>query len=163
MQTIISKDIYHGLPVFSDAVEGLTAIVTGANGISGDHMVSIKELHDETNKNLNLANYDQLRVLCESPKRWKKIFAVSRRPPNGEWPSHVEHVSMDLLQPPEKLAVQMKERGMHADHVFFFAYIQTKPKDGGSIWSAADELVKVNSKSSPPRDTSSTYGSNKLN
>lgn len=39
----------------------------------------------------------------------------------------------------------MKERELKADYVFFFAYIQPKPKDGGSIWSATDELVKVNS------------------
>lgn len=38
-QVIVSKNIYHGLPAFSDDVAGLTAIVTGANGISGDHMV----------------------------------------------------------------------------------------------------------------------------
>ncbi|KFZ02442.1 hypothetical protein V500_00185 [Pseudogymnoascus sp. VKM F-4518 (FW-2643)] len=123
VQQIHSKGIYHGLPAFSDDVEGLTAIVAGANGISGDHM---------------------LRVLCENPKRWKKIYAVSRRPPNGQWPSYVEHVSMDLLQSPETLAVQMAEREMKADYVFFFAYIQPSPKEGGDIWSAADDLVKIN-------------------
>lgn len=40
VQLIHSKGIYHGLPAFSDDVEGLTAIVAGANGMSGDHMVS---------------------------------------------------------------------------------------------------------------------------
>lgn len=43
VQKIHSKGIYYGLPVFSDDVEGLTAIVTGANGMSGDHMVSCEE------------------------------------------------------------------------------------------------------------------------
>ncbi|KAL1884844.1 hypothetical protein Plec18167_001499 [Paecilomyces lecythidis] len=122
-RVILSKDIYHGLPEFSDDIAGLTAIVTGANGISGDHM---------------------LRVLCESPKRWKKIYALSRRPPNGEWPSYVEHVSMDFLKSPEELAAQIKEKGIKSDYVFFFSYIQPAPKDGGGIWSAAEELVKVN-------------------
>lgn len=141
VQTICSKDIYHGLPVFPDDVEGLTAIVTGANGISGTYMVGHTPNSIFT---VNLTDR-QLRVLCESPKRWKKIYAVCRRPPHGEWPSQVEHVSMDLLQSPEKIAEQMHERGMKADHAFFFAYIQPKPKEGGSIWSAVDELVKVNS------------------
>ena len=86
-----------------------------------------------------------MRVLCENPKRWKKIYAVSRRPPNGQWPAHVQHVSMDLLQSPDMLAAQMTERGMKADYVFFFAYIQPKPKEGEGIWSAVDELVKINS------------------
>lgn len=40
MQRIYSKDIYHGLPDLSHAPHGLTAVVTGANGISGAHMVS---------------------------------------------------------------------------------------------------------------------------
>lgn len=127
-QVIQSKSIYHGLPVFPDDVEGLTAIVTGSNGISGHY---------------------QLKVLCESPRRWKKIYALSRRPPHGTWPDYVEHVSMDLLQPPEKVAAQLAERGVHADHIFFFAYIQPTPKEGEGIWSAADELVRVNSEWRP--------------
>lgn len=52
---------------------------------------------------------------------------------------------MDLLQSPEKIAEQIHKRGMKADYTFFFAYIQPKPKEGESIWSAVDELVKVNS------------------
>lgn len=54
---------------------------------------------------------------------------------------------MDLLQSPEVLAEQMKERGViGADYAFFFAYIQPKAEtDGGSIWSAAEKLVEVNS------------------
>ncbi|PWY93022.1 hypothetical protein BO94DRAFT_487499 [Aspergillus sclerotioniger CBS 115572] len=123
MQTITSKGIYHGLPTFPDDLTGPTAIVCGANGISGDHM---------------------LRVLCESPKRWTKIFALSRRPPNKQWPSHVEHVSMDFLNPPTQLAAQMNEQNIKADYVFFFAYVQPTPKEGGSIWSANEELVKLN-------------------
>lgn len=39
-QTIHSQGIYHGLPDLSNAPNGLTAIVTGANGISGAHMAS---------------------------------------------------------------------------------------------------------------------------
>lgn len=34
-----SRGIYHGLPDLSNAPNGLTAIVTGATGISGAHMV----------------------------------------------------------------------------------------------------------------------------
>lgn len=39
VQQIASKDIYHGLPVFPETTNGLSAIVVGATGISGDHMV----------------------------------------------------------------------------------------------------------------------------
>ncbi|KAG9856018.1 hypothetical protein KCU98_g3200, partial [Aureobasidium melanogenum] len=121
--TIHSDGIYHGLPVFPENLEGLTAIVTGANGISGTYM---------------------LRVLCKNHKRWKKIYALSRSAPYLELPSHVEHVSMDLLSEPSEIARQLEEKSIKADYVFFFAYLQPKPKEGGSIWSAADELVKVN-------------------
>lgn len=38
--SIQSRSIYHGLPVFPEELKGLTAIVAGANGISGDYMVS---------------------------------------------------------------------------------------------------------------------------
>ena len=122
---IQSKSIYRGLPVFPGSTEGSTAIVTGSNGISGAY---------------------QLKVLTESPGRWKKIYAVSRRPPHGTWPDYVEHVSVDLLQSPEKVAGQLAERGVQGDYVFFFAYIQPTPKEGEGIWSAADELARVNSK-----------------
>lgn len=43
VQQIYSKGIYHGLPVLSDDAVGLTAIVVGANGMSGDHMVSSQD------------------------------------------------------------------------------------------------------------------------
>lgn len=46
-QVIVSKGIYHGLPTFSDDLNGLTAIVAGANGISGDHMVSLMSTQRE--------------------------------------------------------------------------------------------------------------------
>lgn len=52
---------------------------------------------------------------------------------------------MDLLQSPEKIAEQIKERGFKADYAFFFAYVQPKPKEGESIWSGVDVLVNVNS------------------
>lgn len=55
-QVIVSKGIYHGLPTFPDDLNGLTAIVAGANGISGDHMVST-----ETERDIY---YDLLSILC---------------------------------------------------------------------------------------------------
>lgn len=124
MSEIQSKDIYHGLPVISRDIKQLTAIVTGANGISGNH---------------------QLKVLCENPRRWQKIYALSRRPPHGSWPDHVEHISVDLMQSPETVAAELAKRGVRADYVFFFAYAQPAPREGEAVWNA-DELVVVNSK-----------------
>lgn len=53
---------------------------------------------------------------------------------------------MDFLKSPKELAAIFEERKIKADHAFFFSYIQPAPKNGGGIWSAIDELVKVNSK-----------------
>lgn len=95
--TVQSKGIYHGLPIFPDSLKGLSAIVTGANGISGDHMV---------------------RVLAESPERWTNIYTLSRRPPAIErpWPEkvNVQHVSLDFLTEPEDMASVLKRAGVKA-------------------------------------------------
>jgi hypothetical protein len=124
-QIVQSKGIYHGLPVFPESVKGLTAIITGANGISGNYM---------------------LRVLAQNPERWTKIYCLSRRPPliPDGLPPNAEHIALDFLQSPSEIAKVLKEKGVKADHVFFYSYIQPKPKEGGGIWSAAEELCRVN-------------------
>lgn len=84
-ELVRSHGIYHALPTYpkSDGHHGLTAIVTGANGISGYHMV---------------------KVLAAAPERWAKIYCLSRRPPPdyffrdlGEGAARVEHVEVDFL------------------------------------------------------------------
>lgn len=144
--SIQSRSIYHGLPVFPAELKGLTAIVAGANGISGDYMVSRSDKPPNycAVTNFRLLRW-QLQVLCESPKRWTKIYALSRRPPNKNWPAHVKHISVDFLDSPEKIAEQLRLHEVKADYIFFFAYIQPPPKEGGSIWSAVEDLVRVNS------------------
>ena len=129
-----SSGIFHNLPTFSPDIKGLTAVVTGANGISGFHT---------------------MRVLLESPQRWKKIWAASRRPPPEEMMSlltddqrsRVEHVACDFLSKPEDIAQALKEKGVTADYVFFYSYLQPKPKPGAAAWSNAQELADTNCKS----------------
>ena len=125
-QTVQSKGIFHGLPVYPSSVKGLTAIITGANGISGNYM---------------------LRVLSEAPERWTKIYCLSRRPPaipNG-LPAHAEHIALNFLKEPEEIAKVLEEKGVTADYVFFYSYVQAKPKEGGGLWSDAEEMCRVNS------------------
>lgn len=124
-----TRGIFHNLPTFDPAIRGKTALVTGANGISGFHT---------------------MRVLLESPERWTKVWAASRRPPPPEMldllpkeaRSRVEHVACDFLSLPEDIAKQFKEKGVTADAVFFYSYAQPPPK--GSAWSNAQELCDVN-------------------
>jgi hypothetical protein len=33
---------------------------------------------------------------------------------------------------------------IHRDYVFFFSYIQAPPKEGGSLWSDAEEMTRLN-------------------
>ena len=114
IQQIQSQGIFHGLPVYSEDTTGLTAIITGANGISGHYM---------------------LRVLAESPKRWKKIYCLSRRPPivPGGLPSNTEHIPLDFLKDPKEIAATLNEKSVTADHVFFFSYVQPPPKPVGHV------------------------------
>lgn len=125
VQQIQSKGIYHALPVYPPEVTGLTAIITGANGISGNYL---------------------MRVLAASPERWSRIICLSRRAPliPGGLPDHVEHIPLDFLQDPNAIATTLKEHNVTADHIFFFSYIQPTPKEGAGLWSNAEELVKVN-------------------
>jgi len=128
---IYSQGIYHGLPLLPSSAQNLTAIVTGANGISGAHMI---------------------RVLGSNPKRWKKVYAVSRRPPSGDWPENTEHIACDFLKSPEEIAGVLKESlgGRRVDYVFFFSYVLVTDEDGALQWGD-QRLVDQNSKSCFPR------------
>lgn len=70
---IQSRDIYPVLPGISTDIEGLTALLMGDRGISDNY---------------------QLEVLCQTPHRQEKIYAMSRTPPDGSWPEHVEHIEL---------------------------------------------------------------------
>ncbi|EMC97065.1 hypothetical protein BAUCODRAFT_32808 [Baudoinia panamericana UAMH 10762] len=126
--------IYRNLPQFDPHIKGLKAIVTGANGISGFHT---------------------MRVLLESPERWTKVYALSRKPPppamlalltEGQR-SRIQHVAVDFLSEPSDIAQAMQNAGVEADYVFFYSYLQPKPPPDmpkSHAWSNADELVKIN-------------------
>lgn len=88
-QTVFSKGIFHGLPTFPDAAgKKYSAIVAGANGITGSYIV---------------------RALAEAPDRWGTIYALSRRPPRDHIADNVKHLSVDFLSPPEDMARELKE------------------------------------------------------
>jgi nucleoside-diphosphate-sugar epimerase len=131
VQQVQSRGIYHGLPVYPPDLKDLTAIVTGANGISGHYMV---------------------RVLSQAPERWTKIYCLSRRPPliPGGLPPNAEHIAVDFLKDPAEIAAKLKARNVprFADdrvYVFFFSYIQAEPKTNAGLWSDALEMCRVNS------------------
>ena len=94
-----------------------------------------------------------MRVLLESPQRWKKVWAASRRPPpkemmdllSPEQRQRVEHVACDFLTEPEDIARQLNDKGItNVDALFFYSYLQPKPKPGAPVWSNAQELVDTN-------------------
>lgn len=57
----------------------------------------------------------------------------------------MKHVSTDFLGTPDSIAAILDEHCIKPDVVFFYAYIQPAPKDGGSIWANVEELVSINS------------------
>ncbi|CAK7231712.1 hypothetical protein SCUCBS95973_008011 [Sporothrix curviconia] len=130
-QIVRNDGPFRGLPTYSEDVKDLTAIITGANGMSGYHMV---------------------RVLAAAPERWRKIYCLSRRPPPanffedlGEGAKLIEHIPVDFLSSPEKIAESLKGRVDKVDYVFFFSYMQPQQKGGTlNMWSDAEELAKIN-------------------
>src|ERR1700754_1957879 len=101
--------IYHSLPQFDPKLTGLTALITGANGISG---------------------FNTLLALLDSPQRWSKIITLSRRaiPPQmmslipAEDHGRIEHISCDLLAEPEAIANLLAAAQFRVDYIFFYAY-----------------------------------------
>jgi hypothetical protein len=119
--TVTSHGPYLGIPKLEG--QGLTALVAGANGISGQYM---------------------LRVLSLSPQRWTKIYALSRRPPQGFNAPNIEHIALDFLAGKEEIAKTLKERGVKGvDYVFFFAYKELNGSDG-TLWARHEEMTEVN-------------------
>jgi hypothetical protein len=99
-QTVCYRGIFYGLPVIPDSEHagGLTAIVTGATGLSGYHMV---------------------KMLASSP-RWGKIYCLSSRsPPNnfvedlGDDTCAVEHLKVDFLSDPWQIASSLTAKVSH--------------------------------------------------
>lgn len=124
--------IYRNLPQFDPAIKDLTAIITGAWGISG---------------------FGTLRALLDSPHRWLKIYTVSRSPPPPEMlklvPIHlhsrIQHVPCDFLSAePAQIAASLKGANVTADYIFYYSYLQPRPEPGAPAWSNDEQLVKVN-------------------
>lgn len=91
-QTVYSKDIFYGLPTFPNHDgKKYTAVVTGANGITGAHLI---------------------RVLSAAPERWETIYALSRRVPSGPTPPNVKYLAIDFLKKPEEIAKELREGGV---------------------------------------------------
>lgn len=89
-----------------------------------------------------------LRVLTEAPERWTKISSLSRRPPAipDGLPTQAKHIALDFLSKPEDIAMALKEQGVQSDCIFLYSYVQAKPKEGGGLWSDAEEMCRVNCK-----------------
>ena len=96
-----SEGIYHGLPTFTSQNE--TAIVTGANGISGQAM---------------------LKVLLRHPERWTSIYAISQGPKlaGGIIGSQVHYIAVNFLDSTEHIARILKANNVKSGHCFFFSY-----------------------------------------
>jgi hypothetical protein len=128
LQTTYSQGIFHDLPTFpAHSNTKYTALITGANGISGSEIVD---------------------VLAAAPERWKTIYALSRKPPQSKNP-RVKGIAADFLSSsPQELAGLFGEQGVKdVDYVFFTSYLPPPAPEGEAIWSNSGELDTVNGKS----------------
>jgi hypothetical protein len=96
-----SVGIYHGLPEF-DSFDN-TAIVAGANGLSGQAM---------------------LKILLSHPDRWTSIYALSQGPPleSGYTGKQVHHISVNFLADAREVARVLKENNVKSGYCFYFSY-----------------------------------------
>ncbi|KAL2064336.1 hypothetical protein VTL71DRAFT_4830 [Oculimacula yallundae] len=124
LRTIHNKGIHHNLPTFPDHDgKKYTAIVTGANGISGSEI---------------------LNALIAAPERWGVIYAMSKRPPPSQC-ERVKSIAADFLDStPEDLAELFKREGVEADYIFFTSYVQPPAPEGEGLWSNTEHLETVN-------------------
>lgn len=74
---------------------------------------------------------DPDQALLDSPKRWKTIYCLSRKPPPREMMAllspealaRVIIVTCDFLDDPASIARKMMDAGVRADYVFFYSYV----------------------------------------
>ncbi|KAI8936343.1 hypothetical protein NX059_006757 [Plenodomus lindquistii] len=130
-QPLRQSGIYHNLPTFDPSIKGLKAIVCGATGISG---------------------FNAIRSLLDTPDRWSTIYALSRSSLSDDvlqflteqQKSRIQHVSLDLSGSSEDIAKTLKEAGVQADYVFYYAYLSPKTDKSAMDPSTADDLVESN-------------------
>jgi len=91
-RTVEDRGIFYSLPTFpAHDNKKYTIIVTGANGLSGSHMVD---------------------VLAATPERWETVYAMSRKPPVHSSPN-VKTIAADFLESsPEELSVIFQKEGI---------------------------------------------------
>jgi hypothetical protein len=110
VQTVHSNGIYHGLPTFPSDPGSHSAIVCGANGISGQAM---------------------LKVLAGHPDRWPYISSLSRGA--GVDGLQIKHTMLDFTMEPRLIARDIEEYGIHGEYVFWFVYQDGKDEENGKF------------------------------
>ncbi|KAL1791969.1 hypothetical protein ACET3X_009720 [Alternaria dauci] len=130
-QPLRTSGIYRNLPTFDASVKDLQAIVCGATGISG---------------------YNTIRALLDTPNRWSKIYALSRKPFSrellafftDEQRARLQHISIDLSSKSEDIAKSLKDAGVQADYVFYYAYLPPGNGKDDMDPSSAEDLIEAN-------------------
>ncbi|KAH7385609.1 hypothetical protein BKA66DRAFT_583232 [Pyrenochaeta sp. MPI-SDFR-AT-0127] len=83
---------------------------------------------------------------------WTTIYALSRSPLSDDvlallttgQRARIQHVSIDLSATSEQIATQLKESGVVANYVFYFAYLSPKTDKSTMDPSTTDDLVEAN-------------------
>jgi hypothetical protein len=123
-EVVVTKGIFTGLPTFPPSLTGLSAVVVGASGISGQHM---------------------LHVLSQSPNRWSKVYALSRSLPHipEDMNERIVHVPVDLLTGPEEIAAVLKEAQVKAQVSPSYIYHKTHHVSIGTTSSSSPTFSQL--------------------
>lgn len=122
--TVHAEGIFHGLPEYSPSTTPQTAIVAGANGISGTYM---------------------LRTMSQHPKLWKRVHGISRRPPSAKYPDHFTSHSIDLYGSPQEIAKRFEEEGIEeVDAIFYYVAAAHKAVDKKRPYGQAQLMAEEN-------------------
>ncbi|KZO91453.1 hypothetical protein CALVIDRAFT_568248 [Calocera viscosa TUFC12733] len=126
--TVHSEGIFHGLPDWSSPeYKDKTAIVAGANGISGAYM---------------------LRVMADHPEIWKTVYSISRRPPQEALPANFHSLTLDLFDTDGAgVGKALRALGVERiDYAFFYAFMPTQASDKRTLFKEDEELANINGK-----------------
>lgn len=114
-QLIRSDGIFLGLPCYRPTQEShrQTALIAGATGVSGYHMVK------------RLA----------ASERWAEVYCLSRRSPTGSFfadlganVDKVKHVSIDFLDRPEEISKVLESRINHVYALLYTSVCSNSPR-----------------------------------
>ncbi|KAI1623274.1 hypothetical protein EDD37DRAFT_610584 [Exophiala viscosa] len=131
-----SREIYHGLPIYGEEFHGKSALIAGANGISGAYMLKV------------MRDY-----VCDVPPVSRPFAAPQLnydilRPQMNDVPDWFSSHAIDLFNTDAQgVAKTIEAAGIkEIDYAFFYAFMPVAASDSRTLFKEAEELAEINGK-----------------